>query len=375
MKDERYEDEFEDEYEGDPRSPLSVLWVRAVLAAGALGVVSAIAMPYLIDWTRAPEPSANPRPAVVARMSRSSAAVPSPAPAPSAPVIAHVPSAPPPPSATPPATPRAAAMPAPVTPDTGGHLSVSASATATPADVASAPKPSSALPPLPGSVEKPTVTEGKTAMVASAVAKSSPIPSDESNAAPTKATVTAARNAGGYWVQVGAYKDPEIAQRVATRLREQGYHVEALAPTTREAKESLTPTPAPTAGESTTLSTATSDRYEVWVSGASVSALGERLRANGLAAASVASGVIVRPPLPLADAIALSKDLALDGLSVQVRREGSASAPASPSRVAASADGLHRVRVGAFPDHGAAAAVLRELSEKGYQGFIARTMP
>jgi hypothetical protein len=84
----------------------------------------------------------------------------------------------------------------------------------------------------------------------------------------------------------------------------------------------------------------------------------------------------VKPSLPLRDAVALSKDLAVDGLKVQVRRAagGSAPAPAAASVPStATGDGtLYRVRVGPFDDKTAAASTLRELEQKGYSPFIAR---
>jgi hypothetical protein len=385
MNDDASEDELQDEYEAEPRSILSALWFRAVLTVTALGIVGAIAMPYVIEWARSSGPPAKPASAASARVTPPSAAVPSPAPSPAQPVVAHVPPTAPPSSATPAAGPAPAASASglsAIVPETRGHLSIPPPATAAPVPAVSAPvasaQPSLATPPSPASVgdrgapaEKPSATDSKPAMVASAVAK---FPTSEGvQPTPTKA-VMGLTSAGPYWIQVGAYKDPDIAQRVATRLRGQGYHVEELAPPTDDTAAPAAPTRAAPASAVTT----TSDKYEVWVTGASLSTVGERLRAKGLTAAPVASGVIVKPPLPLADAIALSKDFALDGLKVQVRREGGPPAAAPPSPApsgAASADGLHRVRVGAFSDRGAAVAALRELSEKGYQGFIARSLP
>jgi sporulation related protein len=84
----------------------------------------------------------------------------------------------------------------------------------------------------------------------------------------------------------------------------------------------------------------------------------------------------VKPSMPLRDAVALSKDLAVDGLKVQVRRAagGPAPAPAPANSVAsATSDGtLYRVRVGPFDDKSAATSTLRELEQKGYTPFIAR---
>jgi cell division protein FtsN len=80
--------------------------------------------------------------------------------------------------------------------------------------------------------------------------------------------------------------------------------------------------------------------------------------------------------MPLRDAVALSKDLAIDGLKVQVRRAagGAAPAPAAANSAAApTSDGtLYRVRIGPFDDKTTAASTLRELEQKGYSPFIAR---
>jgi len=76
--------------------------------------------------------------------------------------------------------------------------------------------------------------------------------------------------------------------------------------------------------------------------------------------------------------VALSKDLAVEGFKVQVRRTGGPSASTSsapaPSPPAASEGGsaLHRVRVGAFADRAAAQAAARQLAAKGYTPYIAR---
>jgi hypothetical protein len=73
--------------------------------------------------------------------------------------------------------------------------------------------------------------------------------------------------------------------------------------------------------------------------------------------------------------VALSKDLAVDGLKVQVRRAGTA--PATPrttgeASAPAGGDTLHRVSVGGFPDRATAVATLKELEAKGYKPFLTR---
>ena len=80
----------------------------------------------------------------------------------------------------------------------------------------------------------------------------------------------------------------------------------------------------------------------------------------------------MRPSLPLRNAVALSRELADAGLTVQVRRQG-APAPAAPSPAPARVGGetWYRVRVGGFPDRGTAVASLKKLEDKGYKPFIA----
>src|SRR5262249_51607963 len=88
-----------------------------------------------------------------------------------------------------------------------------------------------------------------------------------------------------------------------------------------------------------------------------------------------AGGVVVKPSLPLQDALALSKDLAVAGLQVQVRRASSAAASSAAGIPSGGSDVFHRVRVGPFGSRAAARSALRELEQRGYTPFIARTGP
>jgi hypothetical protein len=100
-----------------------------------------------------------------------------------------------------------------------------------------------------------------------------------------------------------------------------------------------------------------------------------KLGPKGLTSEPSAGGVVVKPSLPLRDAVALSKDLAVDGLKVQVRRSSAGAAPAPVSAaasVAPGSDGLYRVRVGPFDDRATAISTMRELEQRGYTPFIAR---
>src|SRR5881409_4161009 len=114
------------------------------------------------------------------------------------------------------------------------------------------------------------------------------------------------------------------------------------------------------------------DKYDVFVGGAALADVTAKLSAKGLTTEPARDGVVVRPSLPLRDAVALSKDLAAMGLKVQVRRSGAAASPASTPAANPGGDGLHRVRVGPYPDRAAATSALKELEAKGYKPFLAR---
>ncbi|MGH7279875.1 MAG: SPOR domain-containing protein, partial [Candidatus Rokuibacteriota bacterium] len=157
-----------------------------------------------------------------------------------------------------------------------------------------------------------------------------------------------------YWVQVGAFRDAETAQRIVGKLRAENFAVPE--PTKTSAR-----VPAGTVAAATA-----TDRYEVFVSGAPASEVDTKVTAKGMTAEPVAGGVVIKPSLVLADAVALSKDLGTEGWRVQVRR-----ASTGPPPIAAG-EALYRVRVGSFPSRTAAMAALRDLEAKGYKAFIAR---
>jgi hypothetical protein len=362
----------------EPRSIFSSLWFRAVLVVAVIGVAGVVAMPYVLDWTGPSAPPAKSPPVAAARATPPPAASsPAPTPAPSAATAAE-----------PKAAPRAAPAGAPApSPSTSASTEKSAPAIAPP------PRPSSpgagdkaafaekqalakraALDkpeekPADKPVGKPLSIEKKPAPPARPAAKTTATSKEQGRVAPARAVVQGGAGAGSYWVQVGAYRDAAAASRVAAGLRGQGYHVEEVGPASRGPAPAPTPVAPANPG---------SDRYQVLVSGAPATSLSERLGAKGLAAEPTASGVMVKPALPLRDAIALSKDLAIDGLKVQVRREtGPAPSPATPAPAGAAGggDGWHRVRVGAFPDRATALAAARELSAKGYEGFVTSGTP
>jgi hypothetical protein len=355
-----------------PRSIFAATWFRAVLVLIVLGVIGAVAVPYILDAMNAPPPktaAVKPVPAPPTPP----AATPAPAPPPAAPVPA------------PPPTPVAAApsAPAPVV-----------SPTPPPAPVAPTQMPDKPAVDKKDSVVTATATEpSKTASMSEVKpetkpetkpAKASPAPKAKTDAKPeakpaAKASSASSKSAATgastkqWYVQVGAFKDAATAKRVATKLRDDSYTVEEWsrgAPTATVAKAITAPpssSPAP--------SSPSGDQYDVIISGQSPADLNTRLSGKGLTAESTPTGAVVKPSLPLRDAVALSKDLAVDGLKVQVRRAGS-SAPAPRASAAASSadsgDSLHRVSVGGFADRATAVATLKELEGKGYKPFLTR---
>jgi hypothetical protein len=181
-----------------------------------------------------------------------------------------------------------------------------------------------------------------------------------------KSNSSAAPN-GGYFVQVGAFKSPELAKRLASRLRESKYTVEESSTNSAPAQAAA---PAPSGGAPAT----GGDKYDVYVTGGTAPEINAKLSTRGLSSEPSSGGVVVKPSLTLREAVALSKDLAVDGLKVQVRRAAGAAAAtaAAPTRPAPSGDTVYRVRVGPFDDRAAATSTLRELEQRGYTPFIAR---
>jgi cell division protein FtsN len=313
-----------------------------VLVLIVLGVIGAVAVPYILDAMNAPKPGATAKLPTPVPPSKPAAAPPPP--------VAVTPSAPPsaPPMLSTP-TPAVTATPAPATPsDKPSDTKDALVAATTPAETT---KPDPMARPEPKAKVEPKAKADAKPVAAKPAAKT------------TKA-------AGGQWfVQVGAFKDPGTAQKVAAKLRDDNYKVD----------ESLRGGSAATVAKTTTAapapSTGTGDQYDVFITGQSPAEINKRLAAKGLTAEAAGNGVVVKPSLPLRDAVALSKDLAVDGLKVQVRRAGgsTAAAPRSSSASAsAGGDTLHRVSVGGFADRATALATLKELEAKGYKPFLTR---
>jgi cell division septation protein DedD len=327
--------------EAAPRSIFAATWFRAVLVLIVLGVIGAVAVPFILDAMNAPPGKLS-----------ASATAPAPVAAPSPPPV------PPPAVAPTPSTPPSTTTPPPASAASDTPLDSKDKKEATLAQTKTTPEPAkveSATPPKPA-----TQTESSPAVVP---------PSQKPPATMTaKATTPAARRVSGrqWFVQVGAFKDAAAAKKVAAKLREDKYTVDEWVRGARVA----------TVAKATTVRSSGADRYDVIVSGQSPAELNERLAAKNLTAETAPAGAVVKPSLPLREAVALSKELAVDGLKVQVRRSGrgteAASEPSRTSTGGGEGDGLHRVAVGGFPDRATAAATLKELEAKGYKPFITR---
>jgi hypothetical protein len=360
--DDHEQDLFEDP---GPRSIFAATWFRVVLVVIVFAVIGAVAVPYILDYMNPPS-----KPVVASR----------PAVAPPRPSV---------PAAQPPATTVMPASPSPTSaaPAQAAPPARTAPAAPPPA-VAQAPKPA----PAPPAAEKPTPPKAKApaASETKAMAKDEPKPAPKARAAAKRAAVAKAApgGSGSYWVQLGAFRDEETAKRLATRLGMPNVTVMSarVAESTAAARPPAAATPpAAQAPAEPKDAGGGGDLYDVFVSGGAPGEISRRLAGKGLASDATAGGVVIRPSQPLRDAVTLSKDLAVEGFKVQVRRAGgqaprpAAGAPPTPPAPRAAApsagDALHRVRVGPYAERAAAVAALRELDAKGYKGFIARGEP
>ncbi len=390
------EDEHDEEFDEEeaPRSIFSATWFRVVLVVLGIGVVGAIAVPYVLDVVNPPEPPLRSASAPTSAPQGANAPKPA-APAPSTPSTAM-------PSEG--ANAKVADKPADATPPTSSPQSSTSSAISTPAPAAKSPetksseaksserKSSETKSAESKPIESKSASAPKASVVAEApkpstkpVAKAAPAPEKDSSdtaaekVAPKKteksasrvAAVTKATDGGDWFVQVGAFGDAGTAKRVAARLREQNYPVVESIKRTGNA-------PAPSAAPRTSARPTGSagDRYDVIVSGGSAEEINTRLASKGLASEPLGDTVRIRPSLPMRDAVALSKDLNGEGFKVQMRRATGASAEPAAPVMAPSSDGggqtFYRVRVGGYPDRATALAALKDLQEKGYQPFVAK---
>ncbi len=395
-------DEHEQELYEDvpPRSIFAATWFRVVLVVIVLGVVGAVAVPYVLDWMNPPPPPRSAATTTRSPMAPSTSTTPSvidkplgdkPASEKSTsersagdkPVTDKkdstlFPAPAPPAASTPPARPEPKPSAAP-TAKPAPEPKTTARATAPETKAAPAPpaeaKSKSAMAvteaPAKPSSAKPAPAKPEAAPKSETAPATATKPSPQRQAAARATTPAPAAVGGGpYWVQVGAFKDPETAKRVATKLREENFKVE------ESLKRVGGSAPAAPASPKAPAVASASDQYDVFVTGMSVEDLNRRLAGKGLSAETSGGGAVVKPSLPLRDAVALSKDLAVEGFKVQVRRAGgstaAASGPAAPAAPTEGGQALHRVRVGSFSDKAAALAAARELEAKGYKPYIAR---
>ena len=279
-KPEDFSGEERGELEEPPRrSIFAAPSYRVLLAVVVLAVVVVVALPYLLDWLRPVRPTLTP------------------------PIKTQIqPPAPPAPPVTPPA-PKAEPQPGPP-----------------PAKPEPPPAAAPPAPPPKVAVKAPEKPETKAEK-----------PSEER--VPAKV-----QTKGEYWIQVGAFKDPANAERLAAQLLTQKYPV-------RQVKRAPD---RPTGGS-----------HELLVVGASQDEVNARLPGKDYQAEAVGTDVVIRPTLGLKDAVTLAKELAGQGFTVRIRRTGAAAI-------------LHAVQVGGFQDRERAQAVQKDLESKGFSGFVRR---
>jgi cell division septation protein DedD len=341
--DDDYDDlDHEDEA---PRSVFATTWFRAVLVVAVLAVVGVLALPYLLDWVGPTRLTPVLKGPVVSEPSP-----PRPAPVPD---VAQPPLTTPP--ETPPAPPPSRATGNPPHPKAEGAPAAPTTGAGTSTKMAR----STSGPSAPETAKSPAPEERmRTAALGDAHVAKGPAPKR-----PPKTQIVAATG-GPYWVQVGAYHDEAHAKAVAAKLRGDNLPAEVVAGSAGRAA-------APSAEPPAAVATALGDKYDVFVSGTGSDDVNTKISAKGLSAEPVAGGAVIKPSLSLRDAVSLSKDLAAEGMKVQVRR-----AAASPTAVqrppAAAGDTVYRVRVGGFADRTAADEARKRLSARGINGFIGR---
>jgi cell division protein FtsN len=164
------EDEWDEEPEYARRSIFDTGWFRAVLVLTILAIVVVVALPYLLNWFE-------PAPAVVKMSPPKQASEPSAADSAGSPPAAPSAPGPPPPTA---AAPSVGAPAAPARP---------------PATTAAPP------------------SAGPSRAAREAAVSAKPAPAAEPGT-------------GRYWVQLGFFKDAANAERLAGKLRQQGFAVE-----------------------------------------------------------------------------------------------------------------------------------------------------
>ena len=346
------------EEETPPGSIFTTAWFRALVVVIAVSGLGVIAAPYLLDWL-------NPPPPAVATVPPAAVVVP-----PAEPAVGTTTVVPAPPPGPPPAAEDRPAAPAgepAAVADRVPALEPPVSA----ADRAPAVVPEAVAPPAPVETVKPKLAPPAPARAATkrkAMAKPEAKPEQPAVEVPARAAVVTTASAGSstWWVQIGSFRDEESARRLAARLREQSF-------TVAESVRSAAPAPAKAAAASAPQAASGPDQYDVYVSGLPAAALTQRVTGRGLSAKAAGNdSVVVRPSLPLREAVMLSKDLAVSGLRVQVKRAPGAGAATAPPAEATVEQTWHRVRIGPFPDREAAQTALQDAQTKGYKPFLAR---
>ena len=205
------------------------------------------------------------------------------------------------------------------------------------------PAPAAPSPPTPAPqvAEKPAEKPAEPAPKPAAPA-APPAPASAPRVAAKPAP--AAPDKGDYWVQVGAFSDAKNAGRLAAQLTDQKYAVQRA---------------------TVTRGSGSGGGNEVFVAGAKQRDVYDKVKAKGYRVDAVKGGAVVRPPLPLKDAVAISKELAGAGMDVKIRRVGGGGEKAT----------FHLVRVGGFADRTEAEAAQKELGGKGVPGFVVKGTP
>ena len=356
----RSDDFLEDDVdERDRRSASAIFasgWFRAVLVLGVLAITLVVAVPYVLRWMQPAAPKQArqvARPVDLRPSSEASTAAPLGGPAPVSapgatgptPPSASVPLPPPTPPASPSAvpTPASSATSAPATP----AAPVPPVGPAAPPKMAQAPV-TERLVPAPSATPDREIAPAKPAAADADTAKIDAHGKTAARHDPTPAKVASAPPArgGAFWVQVGAFQHERNAEALARKIRGMKMPVQ----TTRRMHAQTV--------------AATAPRHEVFVMDAPVATVNAALRGQGRAQA-VRGGVAVQPPLELKEAVALSRRLTGEGLSVKIRRVGGDAAIDSPT--------TYVVRVGGYATRGQAEAARRELAGKGVKGFVADT--
>lgn len=300
-------DEYLDDDEPGRFSPRSLLasgWLRALFVLGALAVFLVVSVPYVLRWLDGTPPVERP----------SAKVAPPPAQAPTAIPATR-------PTADAPAAPARAAAPGKT------ELIQPVPPVERPPAAAAQTRPRQDSAPSAPTSKGPTVEPRKPA----------------AKAGSREASATAPAGTGSYWVQVGVFQDARNAERLASTLRAQKVPVQVVTVSRG--------------------SSGVGSRHEVVVNGASVEAVTAALRGSGTAQQAGAV-VAVRPALDLREAVALSRRLAAEGLSVKIRRVGDA-APMTQ----------HLVRVGDYPSRAAADAGRKDMHARGLAAFVTQGGP